>query len=104
MLGWTAIIIISLTWNLYLAHRNIREKARIEALTLYELNLAYRSWAAGHGGVYVPVTDQFQPNPYLNVPQRDVTTTAGKNLTLVNPAWMNRQVFEILGRNRPFPS
>jgi PAS domain S-box-containing protein len=103
MLGWTAIIIISLAWNLYHNHLNILEKARIEALTLYELNLAYRNWAAGHGGVYVPVVDKLQPNPYLKVPQRDVTTKAGKELTLVNPAWMNRQVFEILGRQSSLP-
>ena len=103
MLGWTAIIIISLTWNLYLAHRNILEKARTAALTFYELNLAYRSWAAGHGGVYVPVTEKLRPNPYLNVPQRDVTTKGGRNLTLMNPAWMTRQVFEILGRQSALP-
>ncbi len=103
MLGWTAIIIISLAWNLYHNHLNILEKARIEALTLYELNLAYRNWAAGHGGVYVPVTETFQPNPYLKAPQREVTTKSGKELTLVNPAWMNRQVFEILGRQSPLP-
>jgi PAS domain S-box-containing protein len=103
MLGWTTIIIISLTWNLYLLHRNILEKARIEALTLYELNLAYRSWATGYGGVYVPVTEKLRPNPYLKVPRRDVTTKSGNNLTLVNSAWMNRQVFEILGQQSPLP-
>ncbi len=56
-------------------------------------DLSYRIWNAGHGGVYVPVTEDTQPNQYLRVPHRDVTTTTGKELTLINPAMMTRQVF-----------
>ncbi len=56
----------------------------------------YRLWNASHGGVYVPVTDQMPPNPYLNhIPERDIITTQGKKLTLVNPAYMTRQVHEL---------
>ncbi len=56
-------------------------------------DLSYRVWNAGHGGVYVPVTEDTQPSPYLRVSHRDVTTTTGKLLTLINPALMTRQVF-----------
>ena len=56
-------------------------------------DLSYRIWNASHGGVYVPVTESTQPNPYLRVPHRDVTTTNGQKLTLINPAFMTRQVF-----------
>jgi two-component system CheB/CheR fusion protein len=45
--------------------------------------------------VYVPVSEHTPPNPYLNVPNRDVTTTAGLPLTLVNPAYMVRQVNQL---------
>jgi hypothetical protein len=46
--------------------------------------------------VYVPPTDNTLPNPYLaNIPDRDVTTTSGKQLTLLNPAYMTRQVFAL---------
>ncbi len=56
----------------------------------------FRSWASMHGGVYVPVTNTTIPNPYLNfVPDRDISTKNGKNLTLMNPAYMTRQIFEI---------
>jgi len=103
ILGWTAIVAVSVFWNIHQAHQNIIDKARVEALTVYEINLAYRRWASDHGGVYVPVTSALQPNPYLTVPHRDVTTRDGKKLTLVNPAWMNRQVFEILGRQSRQP-
>lgn len=36
------------------------------------------------------------PNPYLlQIPDRDVTTAKGKSLTLINPAYMTRQVYEL---------
>jgi PAS domain S-box-containing protein len=98
VLLWTALVAASLFWNTRVLHDNTLERARVEARALHELNLMYRQWSAGHGGVYVPVTDTLKPNPYLRVPDRDVTTTGGKRLTLVNPAWLTRQVFELLDR------
>jgi PAS domain S-box-containing protein len=95
VLAWTALIAASFLWNTHVLHDNILERARIEARTLFDLNLMYRTWSASHGGVYVPVTDALKPNPYLQVPDRDLTTTGGRTLTLVNPAWMTRQVFDL---------
>jgi len=44
----------------------------------------------------VPVTDRTPPNPYLaEQPNRDITTSDGRQLTLVNPAYMTRQVHEL---------
>ena len=51
--------------------------------------------ASTHSGVYVPVTGTTQPNPYLDHPKRDVVTSDGQRLTLVNPAYMTRQIAEI---------
>jgi len=45
-----------------------------------------------HGGVYVPVTESTQPNPYLEDPLRDVVTTDGLKLTKLNPAYMTRLI------------
>ena len=103
IIAWSVLIVVSLLWNSYQSHQDNLEKARIQARTLYELTLAYRGWAAFHGGVYVPVSETFQPNPYLSVPERDVTTTTGEKLTLINPAWMTRQVFERLGKQSDMP-
>lgn len=62
----------------------------------FEKDVVYRKWASIHGGVYVPVSERTPPNPYLaNVPNRDVETTSGLKLTLVNPAYMTRQVHEL---------
>lgn len=54
-----------------------------------------RQWNSEHGGVYVPITEKNQPNPYLKVPDRDITTLDGKQLTLINPAYMTRQLAEM---------
>ena len=34
-------------------------------------------------------------NPHLKLPNRDITTSGGLSLTLVNPAYMTRQVNEL---------
>ena len=57
-----------------------------------------RAWNAGHGGVYVPVSENTQPNPYLDDPLRDLTTIEGIKLTKINPAFMTRQIAEIASR------
>ncbi len=100
--AWVLLIVSSLLWNLYRIHDSVLEKARIETRSIFELTLVYRKWAASHGGVYVPVTDKTKPNPYLKSHRRDVKTTDGIELTLVNPAWMTRQAFEILERQSPY--
>jgi len=72
--------------------------AEQSARASFQKDLLFRRWAAVHGGVYVPPTEATPPNPYLShIPDRDVTTSTGKKLTLVNPAYMTRQVHE-LGR------
>ena len=43
----------------------------------------------------MPVSEITPPNPYLKVPNRDITTSHGLSLTLVNPAYMTRQVNEM---------
>lgn len=50
------------------------------------------------GGVYVPVTKETPSNPYLEMPQRDIPTHSGTVLTLINPAYMTRQVHELAAK------
>ena len=59
-----------------------------------------RAWNAGHGGVYVPVTENTQPNPYLDDPLRDLETNKGIKLTKINPAFMTRQIAEIAAKEK----
>jgi hypothetical protein len=72
------------------------ENGRIWARTHFEKDVLYRLWNASAGGVYLPVSDKTPPNPYLShLPERDLTTPSGRVLTLINPAYMTRQVHEL---------
>lgn len=53
-----------------------------------------RSWNAQHGGIYLPITEDVQPNPYLKDPLRDIVSLEGTELTKVNPAYMTRLLGE----------
>jgi len=93
---WIALIIASLSWNLIHVKRTFFELAESEARSSFNKDLVYRRWAAMHGGVYVPPTKETPPNPYLTfIPDRDIVTRTGKRLTLMNPAYMTRQVFDL---------
>ena len=69
--------------------------ARERGAALFRLIELTRNWNAGHGGVYVPVTPTTPPNPWLEHPRRDLRTDDGRALTMVNPAYMTRQIAEI---------
>jgi two-component system cell cycle sensor histidine kinase/response regulator CckA len=91
---WTLVAAASLGWNLWQHHEEDLTIARHIALTNYERDVLYRRWAAAHGGVYVPVSPQTPPTPYLaHQPERDIITPSGRHLTLLNPAYMTRQVY-----------
>ncbi len=93
---WTIIIAASLSWNRYELKLEVEETARVQANMAYNKNIVYRRWNTDHGGVYVEVTDDIKPNPYLaGMPERDVITPSGRTLTLMNPAFMMRQIYEI---------
>jgi PAS domain S-box-containing protein len=94
--AWTVVIVLICAWHLREQHTNAQAIAYNQAAYALEKDMVYRLWAAKYGGVYVPVSEETQPNPYLkDVPHRDVTTTDGQQLTLINPAYMTRQVHEM---------
>jgi two-component system cell cycle sensor histidine kinase/response regulator CckA len=93
---WTLVAAGSLGWNLFQDQEESFRVARNIALTNYERDVLYRRWAAAHGGVYVPVTPKTPPTPYLaKLPERDIVTPSGRQLTLLNPAYMTRQIYEL---------
>ncbi len=93
---WTVVVAASLIWNVFEMKYETLEVARIQARFVYEKDVFYRRWNAQHSGVYVPVTEETQPNPYLShIPDRDISAPSGKLLTLMNPAYMTRQVHEL---------
>lgn len=95
---WTALVLASLAWNFFQARENQRALAFQTARAFFNQVLLTRSWNAGHGGVYVLVNGQTQPNPYLIDPLRDIEVRPGLKLTKVNPAFMTREIAEIAAR------
>lgn len=93
--GWAVLVAVSYLLFARSEEQRMGEVALSIARSSHDKDLVYRMWNSMHGGVYVPVTEKTQPNPYLEVPNRDVTTTEGLRLTMVNPAYMTRQVHEI---------
>ncbi|PCH70570.1 MAG: hypothetical protein COC06_04125 [Bacteroidales bacterium] len=92
----TLLIGSSLAWNIHKENQTSYELAKVEASGNYNKDMVFRRWASMHGGVYVPITDSIQPNPHLNfLAEQNITTTTGKKLTLINPAYMTRLVFQI---------
>ncbi|MCK5741310.1 MAG: DUF3365 domain-containing protein, partial [Chlorobi bacterium] len=88
---WTAVFIASWIRNDFEIEERTINSARTQARISLQKDYIYRFWNASHGGVYVPITKKHLPNPYLKiVPERDIETTEGKKLTLVNPAYMTR--------------
>ncbi len=94
--GWTLFLAIIMAWNLWQVNTHTHELARLSLMNTIEQDLVFRSWATEHGGVYVPVTEETPPNPHLeHIHERDITTPSGLSLTLVNPAYMMRQVYQL---------
>ena len=92
---WTVIIGGSLVSNIHLANEQALALARKEALANFDKDQGFRLWGTKHGGVYVPVTEETPPSPYLShIPERDIETPSGRKLTLLNPAYMVRQLME----------
>jgi len=95
--------VFSVLWGTFVFHlylsaeedhaRSLEWEALAEARTAWSWDLHARRWAAEMGGLYVR-TDKVRPNPYLHVPDRDLTTTDGERLTMVNPAYMARMINE----------
>jgi diguanylate cyclase (GGDEF)-like protein/PAS domain S-box-containing protein len=93
---WTLVLVLALAWNWYQVKKSIHELALMALRVSIEKDLIFRHWAAEHGGVYVPVSTHTPPNPYLgHIQERDITTPSGRQLTLLNPAYIMLQVHEL---------
>lgn len=94
---------LSLAVAITLEDNNVERLSRQMALSHLSQLVTTRRWNAEHNGVYVFVTDQSQPNPYLaKDPARDLTTTGGRLLTKINPAYMTRQLSELAAKTEAF--
>ena len=95
ILAWSIVLGSMLVFGLFQIRQVQREIVQKEARANFSKDQAIRLWATMHGGVYVPVTAETPPNPYLShVQERDLKTPSGIDLTLMNPAYMLRQTMD----------
>lgn len=97
--AWTVVVVSSLAWNARQVSRDTLELARLQARVGHGKDVVYRRWNATRGPVYVAETKDSPANPYLaHMPERDIVTPSGTRLTMVNPAYMTRQIHEMAER------
>jgi len=95
LVGWTFLAVVFAFLYAKQNYKNADDMALHNAELSVQKDLAYRSWVASHGGVYVPVDKDTPPNPYLaHIKNRDVLTNAHQHLTLMNPAYTLSQMMK----------
>lgn len=93
--AWTSAVAGSLAWNLAQHANEVRSLTFQAAQALLEKDLLYREWSILHGGVYVPKSAPAEVGAMARDEEREVVTPSGQTLTLLNPAAVSRQVFDL---------
>ena len=82
--------------GIWLQHADeVRSLTVAAARALLEKDLLYREWSILHGGVYVPKSAPAEAGATARDEEREIVTPSGQTLTLLNPAVVSRQVFEL---------
>ena len=92
---WTVLLILVFQLEKAKEEKLGYEVALRHARSMYQQLSTFRTWNWDHGGGYVFVDGNTRPNPYMTSPDRDIETSDGRMLTLVNTPYMVRQVSEI---------
>jgi len=93
---WTILLAFILNLNIKAIKNEALKRAYTYTQVGFEKDVLYRRWVAEHGGVYVKIDSATAPNPYLaHIPNRDLVLDSNIRLTLLNPAYMTRQVYEL---------
>lgn len=93
---WTLLVSISLGLNISELDEHRQQIITERARFIFKMVESTRLWNARHGGLYAEIDDTTPPNPHLEVEERDITTPSGRKLTLVNPAYMTRQLAAVV--------
>ena len=97
---WVLIIIGAFLLNVYVLRKDTEVLVQTSSEAFFKLLVTVRQWNIDHGEVYVPKTETMRPNPYLRHSRRDVVTDFGDSLTMINPAFMTRQLAELAEKNK----
>ncbi|OOZ38383.1 hypothetical protein BOW53_15770 [Solemya pervernicosa gill symbiont] len=89
-------------WNINAIERQALNLALERGRYTYKIIETARLWVAQHGVIYAKTSQATPPNPYLEVPERDIETPSGIKLTAINPAYMTRQLTDLLKEKEQF--
>jgi diguanylate cyclase (GGDEF)-like protein len=97
--SWCLVVLASLGWNVKHTQDEHLHFLTDTARLIFDHITIVRDWNANHGGVYVPVTNTTQPNEYLEVDNREISIDKDTMLTLINPAYMTRQIADLAAKS-----
>lgn len=95
LLVWTQVVAASAWWSISSMSLQAEQMAAQRGRDLFRMIELTRQWSADHLGIYAVRSRQAQPNPYLTLPNRDLETVQGLQLTMINAAYMTRQISEL---------
>lgn len=98
LLGWT--LVIGGIWASTVSQKRetTQEMAASQARAHFKKDTALRLWGTRHGRIYLEVGENYSADPLLaHVPERDVTSPSGRQLSLINPARIIRQLEDQFG-------
>lgn len=98
LLVWSVLVGLSLWTTLRNLEHSTLNVAATQGREVFRLVEAMRVWNAEHDGIFVIQTGRDPPNPYLSEAMRSSATFDGKPLTLLNPAYMTRQISGVIER------
>lgn len=96
------LVVFLIAWERKNIDENQIADLRDVARAFFEQIMVTRIWNSQHGGVYVQVTKDTPPNPFLDDPHREIVTVDGKRFTKINPAYMTREMSEIANRQHGY--
>ncbi len=92
---WLLVVIALIFWDVYNEKLFLNDIAKSEAVVSFNKAHTIKEWASKHGGIYVPMNKRTPANSGLShISDRDIIKPSGDTLTLLNPAFMLRQIFK----------
>ena len=94
----TILMLTNYRTNVYEVNKEYYHKIVYEEAKNHFENLKiFRAWNAKYGGVFVKSDGKIQPNKFLV--DNHIFSKDGELLVKINPAWMTKQVVELMNKN-----
>jgi len=100
LLAITLLMAVSLYFGISAVRQHSVEIAAEGARDIFRIIVLTRQWNAEHGGVYVFTTEKTPVNAYLDRVDSQLETTDHRFLTLLNPAYMTREIAEMASKEQ----